>query len=149
MSNKPLLYEDVSEDLLDENASVLSVHVSKSLHKNMAANPFRRRFKSEELIEPFSCSVRLLPYFADLRKEVSPIKNSVKFVDNGFSCKEITCQRHPTKSKLQSDIKDLLQQAIRLRSSSIPHPTHKSPPNAKSHSPSQEILITMNDINSA
>lgn len=46
--------ENLSEDLLDENASVSSVNTSPNIEKNMSESPFSRKYSLDKIFEPSS-----------------------------------------------------------------------------------------------
>lgn len=140
-------YEDLSDDFVDENTSVSSIPISKRLHKNMASNPLRRRIKSEDISESFSCELRKIEPFTNVKKQKSLDINAKCVKERWTPSRTSVSVDDPYQSKLQNDIKDLLQQAIKIRRSTRVIPSLSGTTKEINISPNEEIIVTVMDIN--
>ncbi|CAI2361361.1 unnamed protein product [Moneuplotes crassus] len=131
--------ENLSEELLDENASAAIPNSSPSIDKNMTGSQLRFSYTPKECGNKGSYS------------EISPFGKYVPFEDSSLevSAKAPSLAKTVNKSLLQrkslkEDIKDLLHQAIRLRSVSY----YKKEGNFEEEPPihRSEKEITMRDI---
>ncbi|CAI2387677.1 unnamed protein product [Moneuplotes crassus] len=140
--------ENLSEDLIDENASVSSVNTSPNLEKNMSGSPFSRKSSLDKVFEPSSKDFTLP--LVECAKEESSGNSKCRYCKKMGEIKRHT-NRPPThSSKLQSDIKGLLRQVIRMKSCLC---EDKNQIGLKMQSQSghacDEVVVTMQDIKSA
>ncbi|CAI2385391.1 unnamed protein product [Moneuplotes crassus] len=139
--------ENLSEDLLDENASASSINVSDGLHKNMEHNPFSRKIRTKQLSAlPFN-KLKCLSVNEDFENFNFSHKSVMEEGEKESPSKSYEPKGCRRLSKLQTEIKSLLQQSIRLKSTPMPTPSRNYI--LKEPSISEEAVVTMKDIFSA
>ncbi|CAI2368139.1 unnamed protein product [Moneuplotes crassus] len=132
--------ENLSEELLDENASASSVNVSPSLDRNMSSSPFQKKaVTSRRDVFPLSQFGRFKSS-KQPRDDRPGTMKMLNYVKEEFRSKQFTTKT-PVVSRLQSDIRELLKKAVQQKSQSkpipkaneVPSPTtaYKGPPPLK------------------
>ncbi|CAI2362138.1 unnamed protein product [Moneuplotes crassus] len=103
--------ENLDEEVLDEKVVPSRVRTSIQLVKNMSNNPFERKPQGSKLMKTPSLPVQ------KFQKYVHNSKNRMDHT-NYSKLSEVSCKENShLKPSLQSDIKGLLQRAIRIRNS--------------------------------
>ncbi|CAI2386447.1 unnamed protein product [Moneuplotes crassus] len=110
--------ENLSEDLLDENASVSSINISTNLDKNMSKDLFSMNVLSSKILKAESCPLDKLGVLVSSRDPVSHCSKDFVIPRKELLFKKFKSQGWVSESNLQSDIKHLLRRAMRIRSNS-------------------------------
>ncbi|CAI2359592.1 unnamed protein product [Moneuplotes crassus] len=103
--------ENLSEELLDEDVSVSRLNMSPNIEKNMVGSPFHFGHNFMKLGDKESC-----PEPNSACKSPSCASSTLEVPSNDFSCSKSKKNDRAQRASLKEDIKDLLHQAIRLRS---------------------------------
>ncbi|CAI2368218.1 unnamed protein product [Moneuplotes crassus] len=140
MSEVAQFDENLSEELLDENASASSINVSLNLDRNMSSSPFQNKtVTSRRGVFPLS----QLGRFKSCKQPRDDRPGTVKklnYVKEEFRSMKLS-SKTPVVSRLQSDIRELLKKVVQQKSQSmltpeankVPTPTtgRKGPPPLK------------------
>ncbi|CAI2386155.1 unnamed protein product [Moneuplotes crassus] len=150
MDWKDSFYEDLSEEVLGENVSASCVKTSKKLLSNMGESPFNRKAKRKQLPNSSFLSIRYIPQFKGFKDKKLCNKHFLSKDNTKICLNSFDSQSCPRKSKLQTEIKGLLNQVIKLKSSpsSMPY-SHRNSKKARAIALNEEALVTVNDIQSA
>ncbi|CAI2359612.1 unnamed protein product [Moneuplotes crassus] len=103
--------ENLSEELLDEDVSVSRLNMSPNIEKNMTGSAFHSSHGFMKLDDNESCSE---PDSAC--KSPSCESSTLEVPLNGLSCSKSKKNDRAQRISLRDEIKNLLHQAIRLRS---------------------------------
>ncbi|CAI2367152.1 unnamed protein product [Moneuplotes crassus] len=107
--------EDLSEEFLDENVSVSNINVSRTLEENMSKPLFNSRIILGKEAKSKSCPFNKLKLCKPSR--VPKLSNdNFLAVPSKIIASHKNSKASSSRSNLQSDIKALLNKAIRIRS---------------------------------
>ncbi|CAI2385383.1 unnamed protein product [Moneuplotes crassus] len=107
--------EELSDEFLDENASVSSIHVSENLDKNMSKSLFCSKVEMGRVSETESCLLNQSEMILSSEPEALQSKE-VSVPRKALPFKKSSYQGPSNKSKLKNNIKTLFKKVKRIRS---------------------------------
>ncbi|CAI2361608.1 unnamed protein product [Moneuplotes crassus] len=107
--------ENLCEEFLDENASVSCVKRSLNIDKNMSKSPFHSNPRCKDKFQANGASISEILTMDQACHEEQVKGEALKKINKVLPLKKLASQELPKPSKLQCDIKELLQKAIKIR----------------------------------